>query len=254
MNSILANDPIEEMRSGFWARQIDSVPTSGQVVFDVVFGVLMPVFCFYFDPGIVRGGFSTPIGEMSFFIYVFSGLAIVTLSIWLGFGPRIGSAKGIVCGMLVAAAIISTSIGVLILPLTLIGLFVVIGVLGFVPFITGFVYLRNGLRAVRQAGDRSPRMATVILSALLALGIPGAAQWAVIEIVEQSVAEILDEKSPSFDASVSMIRMLRSIVDTDRFVREYEKEPNPERRERLGRAYKEITGVEIETRLSILND
>jgi len=256
MNSILAGDAIEE-RAGFWGRQLDATQTPGQVVFDVVFGILMPILCFYFDPGIIRGTRSTTLGEFSIFIYGFSGLAILTLSIWFVLGHRMRLLAAMFGGVLVAGAIISFSIGVLILPLTLIGILFVIGLLGFVPFITGFVYLRNWLRAI-NSGDRtsfrSPRVATVVLSAMIAIGLPGAVQWAITEIVKQSIAVILDPNSQSIDVPVARIKGLHLVVDTDRIVREYEKETNAARKERLGRAYKEITGEEIETRLRVLND
>jgi len=256
MNSILVSDAIEE-RAGFWGRQLGATQTPGQVVFDVVFGILMPLFCFYFDPGIIRGAFFTPLGELSIFIYGFSGLAILTLSIWVFLGHRTSSLSVIFGGVLVAGAIISFSIGVIILPLTLVGILFVIGLLGFVPFITGFVYLRNGLRAVKHGSPtayRSPRFATVVISAVMAIALPGAAQWTVGEIIHRSIAEILDPNSSSVDVPVARIKRLHLVVDTDRIVREYEKETNAARKERLGRAYKEITGEEIETRLRVLND
>jgi hypothetical protein len=89
---------------------------------------------------------------------------------------------------------------------------------------------------------------------MIAIGLPGAVQWAIIEIVKQSIAVILDPNSESIDAPVARIKRLHLVVDTDRIVREYEKETNAARKERLGRAYKEITGEEIETRLRVLND
>jgi hypothetical protein len=45
-----------------------------------------------------------------------------------------------------------------------------------------------------------------------------------------------------------------TVIDTDKLVREYENEIAPERKERLRRAYKEITGEEIDYRLRVLND
>jgi hypothetical protein len=92
VNTIFANHTIEE-RDGFKARQLSAARTPAQVVFDVVFGILMPVFCFYFDPGIVRAGLSTPVGELSLFIYAFSGFAIIVLMVWLFFGDRMGSLR-----------------------------------------------------------------------------------------------------------------------------------------------------------------
>lgn len=257
MNSILAHNAGLEDRTGFWARHAGSKPTSGQVVFDVVFGILMPLFCFYADPGIVRGGFSTPIGEVSLFLYAFSGLAIITLAFWLVFGHRVRSATAALVGVLVAGAIISASIGVLILPLTLLGILMVIGLLGLVPFLTAFVYLRNALRGISRAREasRSPRFAAVVLSALFAIAMPLSAQLWANEVIEQSIAEIIDQNShQSLVAPVSRIRLLRFAVNTDRLVREYDGESNPVRRERIGRAYKGITGDEIEIRRAILND
>ena len=253
MNSILGAGVINE-RAGFWARQTAAERTSGQLVFDIVFGILMPLVCFYLDPGIIKGAFHSTLGEWSMFIYGFSGLAILTMFTWLVWGHRQHRLRATFGGVLIAGAAISASIGVLILPLTLIGLLLVIGLLGFVPFITSFVYLRNGLSAVNHSGDRSPRIAAVLLSAVLAIGLPVAAQRAAIVVVEHSVAEILNPSSQEFDASVARIRRLRSVVDTDRFVRLYENESNTERKERLARAYKEITGLDIERRLMILND
>ena len=113
------------------------------------------------------------------------------------------------------------------------------------------------MRAINSGGPasyRSPRVATVVLSAMIAIGLPGAMQWAIIEIVKQSIAVILDPNSESIDAPVARIKRLHLVVDTDRIVREYEKETNAARKERLGRGYKEITGEEIETRLRVLND
>jgi hypothetical protein len=68
------------------------------------------------------------------------------------------------------------------------------------------------------------------------------------------MTEILDENSASIDVPVARIKRLHLVVDTDRIVREYEKETNTVRKERLARAYSGITGEEIETRLRILND
>lgn len=71
MNAIFANHTIEE-RDGFKARQVSAARTPAQVVFDVVFGILMPVFCFYFDPGIVRAGlppFMPSAGSQSSFFW-----------------------------------------------------------------------------------------------------------------------------------------------------------------------------------------
>jgi hypothetical protein len=253
VNSILVSDALGE-RVGFWRRQFNPIPTSRQMIFDVIFGDLMPLFCFYFDPGVVRV-LSLQLGELSLFIYGFSALAIITLSIWLALGHRTRSLSSGFSGVLLAGAAISFSIGVVILPLTLIGILYVIGLLGFIPFITGFVYLRNGVRAIGASGpngSRTPRVAVAVFSAVIAVGLPSVAQWRAIALVKQSIAEIRDQDS--IDAPVRRIKRLQSIIDTDRIVRAYEDESEPARKERLGRAYKEITGEEVERRIGAVID
>ncbi|SRR6185295_6173279 len=256
MNSILSNPSIEE-REAFWGRQTRATHTAGQLAFDVVFGILMPLFCFYSDPGIIRGTGSTMLGEFSIFIYGFSGIAILTLSTWVVFGHRLRSSTPIFGGVFLAGATVSLAIAVMILPLTLIGLVFLIGVLGFVPFITGFVYLRNGLRAIGRASQAALgrlRVTTVVFSAVIALALPGLAQWVAIEVADQSIARIMDENSGPIDEPIARIKRLHLVIDTNRIVREYEKETATARKERLARAYKEITGEEIELRLRNLND
>lgn len=255
MHSSQANSTLEE-RVGVWG-QFRASLTPGHPIFDIVFGIVMPLVCFYFDPGIIRGNFSTPLRHVSIFIYGFSGLAIFTLALWLAMGHRMQSLSAAFGVVLFAGAICSFSIGVVILPVTLIGLFFVIGVLGFVPFVTGFVYLRNGLKAIKRvnmSAAGSPRIAMIVLSAVLVTCLPAFAQWKINDIVERSMTEILSRDAGSADAAIRRIRRFQWIVDADKLVREYERETNGPRRERLGRAYKEITGVDIETRLSTLND
>ena len=256
MNKLLMSDAIEET-GGFWGRQLRGTQTPGKAAFDIIFGILLPLLCFYLDPGIIRGGLPTPLGQLSIFIYSFSGLAILALLLWFAFGHRMRSSSPIIGGVLAAGAVVSFSIGVMILPLTLIGIIFVVGLLGLVPFVTGFVYLRNAVRAFRTDSSQSagsPRLATLVLSALLAIGLPASAQLKVNQIVRESMAEIMNPDSGSVDMAVQRIKRFSGVVDTDRMVREYENESNPLRKQKLARAYKEITGEELERRLAVLND
>lgn len=92
------------------------------------------------------------------------------------------------------------------------------------------------------------------MSAVIAIGLPGFAQWKVNDIVKQSMSEILSNDSDSAEAAVKRIKRFHWAVDANRIVREYEGETDATRRVRLGKAYKEITGEEIERRLMILKD
>jgi cytochrome bd-type quinol oxidase subunit 2 len=247
-------------KQSFWQRQFSVSSTLPQTIFDVVFGILMPIICFYFDPGILRGEFRDFFpGTAALFIYAFSLIAIVTLSLWLVLGRRDGPLSGVLGGVFLSAALCSFVIGVLILPLTLIGLLVIIGVLGFVPFVTGFVYLRNAIRAISRGAalERRNLVAKIVVSAVLVIGLPAFAHWGVKRVVTQSIDQILSGDSGSAEEAARRVRFFSPLADTaslDRLVLEYDQESDNERKERLEKAYMEITGERIHTRLSVLND
>lgn len=261
MNSILTVDD-EPYPASFWRRQFTPAYTYYQIVFDAIFGIVMPLVCFYFDPGIIRGGTFRgylPMLPHAILVYSLSGIAMFTLVVWLSLAPRIKAAAGaIIAGAFVAGAVCSFTIGIIIVPLTILGLLFIIGILGLVPFVTGFVYLRNAVRAIRSAnaflGD--PILAgTVAVGLLISAGVPAIGEFTIDRIVRQSMDQILTQQDPrSFEAAVQRIKYFGWSTDMDTLVRAYESEPNQKRKDSLARAYKEITGQEIEYRLQMLND
>ncbi len=244
----------------FVERQFFHPPTIIQNNFDVALGVIMPILCFYFDPGILRNsslGIGLPIRQASVSIYILSALAIPTLVLWLWLGPRLKHWSGFVGGVLLAGAILSFTIGVVIFPLTFIGLIMLVGVLGFVPFLTAFVYLRNGLRAIAQANLTLPRfqlVGSVLLGAVLAIGIPVIAQQQLTQIVNESMAQILRNDDQSVDGAIGRAKYFKWLIDTRPILLAYEKETDPVRKERLAKAYKELEGEDAETDLAIMRD
>ena len=256
MNSILTADKSEE-KTGFWSRQVTLAKTPRKPIIEILFGILLPLLCFYFDPGIIRGAISDPLAHKEVLVYSLSALSMASLLLWLTLGDRNNKGTAVLGGIMLAGAICSFSIGVLILPITIIGLFLIIGVLGFIPFFTGWVYLRNALDAIR-AGKTSrttvSRVGIALLASLLAIGVPAAAQWKINSITDQSIVEIVSGTDQDLETAIRRIKRFHLAIDTDKLVREYENEVAPERKERLSKAYKEITGEEIDYRLRILKD
>jgi hypothetical protein len=127
---------------GFWKRQYALNATLPQIVFDVFFGAVMPVVCLFMDPGIFRWG-SLPgtsrLTHFGLFAYLEIALCIAALIFYL---VR-RRASAFLSGMLYAGMLFSVAVGITILPLTLAGLFMLIGVLGLTPFFTGFVFLER---------------------------------------------------------------------------------------------------------------
>lgn len=249
-------------KPSFWQRQFSNVLTPHQVIFDVVFGILMPVLCFLLDPGIIRGNggagvINPPLAKYSLLVYGLSALAIPTLGFWLLFQRRIKTWGGLIAGVLLVAAACSFVIGLIILPLSIMALIIVIGLLGFTPLVTSFVYIRNTVRAFHRAEvymTRTRVMGSLLSAALLVILVPVTAHWTVSQIATSSIQEILRNDPASIDGAVNRIKYLKWCVNLDPVMLAYEREGDPIRKERLARAYNQITGEDIEHRLRILRD
>ncbi|HEX7314799.1 MAG TPA: hypothetical protein VF297_12810 [Pyrinomonadaceae bacterium] len=175
---------------GFWRRQFDDAPTRAQRRFDVTFGFVMPVVCFVCDPIVFRGwdAGGALYSEYQLYAYTISALEMVALCAWLVAAGRAGRRPAALAGMLFAGALFAFAVGMSILPFSFFGLIVLIGALGFVPFLTAFVYLRNAWRAagaVGRAGNGSPGLAAAALACgfVFALGAPAVAQVSVTDAV-----------------------------------------------------------------------
>ena len=250
---------------GFWRRQFDDAPTPAQLKFDVTFGLVMPVLCFVFDPVVFKGGVINDRGlfdQYQLYAYTISALEIVALCAWLFAAGRAGRRPAALAGMLLAGALFSFFVGFSILPYSLLGLLVIIGIFGFVPFLTAFVYLRNGWRAagaVGCAGKGSPGLAAAALACgfFFALGAPAVAHVSVRNEVAAALADVREGRELS-PARLNALRAAAAVSGSavyDELVWEYERESDPARRARLAKAYAEITvGGDIERRLAVLLD
>ncbi len=148
--------------SDYWVRQFAAPTTRRQRVFDVIFGLVMPVVCMIFDPIVFKGsGLFADEGmfsELRWFAYTGLAVELIALGIWLQYGEQLGRGRDVVGGILLGGAAISALIGVTIFPLSLIGiLFILVGTLGFTPFLTSLVLARNATRALARGNDDPPR-------------------------------------------------------------------------------------------------
>lgn len=185
---------------GFWRRQFDDAPTPAQRRFDVVFGVVMPLLCFHFDPVVFRGGYVNDRGlypGVRLYAYTISALEMVALCAWLFAAGRAGRGPSVLAGVLLAGSMFSFVTGVAILPYSVFGLIILIGVLGFVPFLTALVYLRNAWRAAGAAGRASTGLQDLAAAAFacgfyFALLAPAVAHKSVTNEVAAALAILFD--------------------------------------------------------------
>lgn len=164
-------------RPGFWKRQFTGEPTARQTVYDVVFGILMPVICLVADP-IVFAGTNRLLNHYRWLAYSTIGGEMLILALWLLLRRRLGSASLFFAGPLLAGGVLALAIHAYMLPWTLIGMLFLVGILGFTPMMTGIAYLRNGFRAAARCGYRVGWAARIgillaggILMVLPALGV-----------------------------------------------------------------------------------
>jgi len=145
-------------------------------------GVVFPLICFAFDPGIFRSTVLQPdgfLGDFQTFAYTLSSVSILSMMAWLLWGKRVGWLAPWMAGTFFSASLVSLAIGIALFPISLIGLIVIVGLLGFTPLFFSLVYFRSGMRALRFAlaqYEKSTVLHVVAFSALMSLAVPAIAQ------------------------------------------------------------------------------
>ena len=168
-------------RAGFLQRQFSESPSRGQKRFDWMFGVGLPIVCIAADPIVFRNwAASDPSDVLLFkykiFCYVLSATSILAMAAWLLWGNKLGELRPFLGGLFLVAAAISTLVGIGIAPFSAIGIiFYGLGLLGFVPLFSGFVFLRNSYRALESSAEDMPLnyvARAAMLAVIYALVVP----------------------------------------------------------------------------------
>jgi len=189
----MQNDP--EQPYSFWQRLWERLfPEKPTPIFDTTFGIVLPILCFLFDPFLFKGDFlqscrsrvdDIPITSQYFaiFAYTLVGLGILTLVIWLVLGRRAGHAAAFFAGVFFTGAETALALGITMLPISLVGLMIGIGIFGFTPFLTALVYLRNAVRAWGMAFRQTPPkphlwiFSVALVATLFIYTAPALVQW-----------------------------------------------------------------------------
>jgi len=166
------NDSTPTPRPGFFKRQFSALPTLSQNKFDWAYGVILPIVCIAADPIVFRSSIGLRVNnefsEYKIFAYVLSSVSIMAMAAWLLWGSKLGELRPFLGGLFLVAAAISTMVGVVLFPLSLIASMVGIGFLGFTPLLSGLVFLRNSYRALESSAEDMP-LKYVVRAAMLAV-------------------------------------------------------------------------------------
>jgi len=256
----ITGEPARRPRGSFWKRQFAPNLTEPQMVFDVVFGVIAPILCFYFDPLVFKGGIVGPPLHQPYqlFAYAITALEISLLVVSILFDRRLGRWSGFVGGALISGAVFSSIVGFAILPYSSIALVLLIGALGFIPFLTAFVYLRVGWRALKheaQPVDRS-MINGLLVGAIIALVVPALLSLYVARSASKSIDTILHGDSQQAENAVAHLRWLPFVPqqNLEPLINAYLVETDINRKEIIKNSYQVLAGENIENRLAIMND
>lgn len=144
----------------FVQRQFSSEITEHQFRFDVLFGVFAPILCVAIDK-FKLGGIIT---NSTIFSYVPIFISIVFLTLWLLYNSQVNPLwTGLITGILVSGAVYAGILAIFVGLFTIWGFFASIAlagfnlaiaglaILGFIPIIIVFVFVRNAIKAFQQS-------------------------------------------------------------------------------------------------------
>ena len=261
MDSILSQAGVTK-GPGFWAAQFGPNRTPLQDRFDMVFGLVLPILCFMLDPIVFK---SYPLlgralfEDYQLFAYVMSTVEMGFFLVWRTFPRKVNSLSPLFAGVFLLGACFSFVIGVAMLPVTLWALLFVIGLVGLLPFVTAFVYLRNGLRAMKAQANDLPlasRITTAALSGVLVLSSLAVGTVFAESSISASVDTLIYGNGVEAEAAAARLRGVPFIPlkHTNRIALACGTEWNPNKKAMLGRVYWELTGDNAERRQWMLTN
>jgi len=240
-------------KPGFWRRQFAPIPTRAQDEFDSIFAIVLPILFLLLDPIVFKSPLMLGpayLEDYQLLAYLFCSLEIGLFLTWRTFRLPLRRFSMVFAGAFFVGAIFSTVIGVLILPFSVVGLIIILGVLGFTPFVTAFVFLRNGVRAARinvNGAALLSRLAGAALSGVLAFGMPLAAHAKVERDLSTLIETLISGKAPEAQAAAQRLKSYHYVSrrHSDEILKAYGKEENIGKRAMFDSTYKAITGEDI---------
>jgi len=251
------DQPGEPSRAlGFWRRQFHLPATTPQLAFDLLLGIIAPVACLIEDPGVFhRSGLpgTTLLSHYWLFAYLEIGMSIAALAYYL----LARRASAFLAGILFAGAAFAIAVGVIMFPLTLVAVFMLIGILGLTPFFTALAFLRNASRCWVRSGTRTRLSSAIVAAAcgaVVTLGLALGIHLETVRIANRALVLLQSGSDVEFAQAVQALKWVKYAVDPDNIVIAYANTKDDQQRYRLSRAYQAITGERIEDRLARLND
>jgi hypothetical protein len=157
------------------------------MLFDVVWGIVMPIVCLALDPLVFResagalprldgiGLNDAVVTDLGFFAYPILGCQMLFLIVWLVAKPKMQPIRTVFHGWLLMGSIMALMIGMMLFPVAFFGtLLFGLGLAGFTPLFTAYAYARRA----KQAAGCNPRnyfTSAAMTVAVVAMFLPAVA-------------------------------------------------------------------------------
>lgn len=212
------------------------------------FGVLGPIICVIVDPTVFHpsGGEPGELGAIQAFAFGMIGYEILLMSVWLLIPIRRAFWQSFVASSFAIGAIFACGIGVRLLPLSLLGVLFGLGILGFIPFVTAFVYLRQSIRAFQNIFQKWRRplcLGALILGIICSVGFPSGIQW----YTSQLIQKVIHGTPATINSTTQQLASAFWCYDAcfDAIVWAYARESDPQRQAYLATTYRNLTGKDV---------
>ncbi len=218
----------------------------------------MPVVCFVFDPTIFKGNAigTAVLGNFKPFAYLLSFVSVMAMSAWLIWRAKLKWLNAFLAGLFLVGGIISLGIGVVLLPVSLLGLIILIGILGLTPLFSAIVFLRNAFRAFQAAKpflEKSVLVRTFALTVIFSAVIPS-----IINVeIERTLEEIANGDVQTIRTKSQILSYAAPIVNFDVLAARYFTKSKPEDIERnqvFAEEYEYLTGKSLVTNNGFMMD
>lgn len=256
----LDDETTYEAPKRFWRRQFQDQPTGSQRKWDWAYGVIMPVFCIYLDPFVFHGaviGERALLGAFRPYVYLLSFVSVLSMMAWLLWRERLGGSNALFAGLFAIAGLSSLLIGVVLLPFSVLGVFVLIGALGFTPLFTSVIFFRNAVRAARAAGlDLTKRV--LVYSILIGALFSGVVPYVVNTEIHKSLERIRTGDAATIKREGFKLKLVAPLIDADilgeRFRDATDDMQRTEEMQAIADLYEDLSGKQVQKTGSTVYD
>ncbi len=239
--------------SGFRERLFGGPVTAGQIMFDLIFGILVPVACLYLDPMVFRDLADSKLEpgllhnhKITFYSFIAVEWLLLVLS--LSAGDRLSKLRLWLSVPLLTGGVVAA----------MFGLFLILPAIGFPPLLfipvgilfTAFVYIRNGYRPLQKlpvpvTGSRDVMISLVCTFALI-VGALGANEL-VLQDVRATEKQFVHGTKSAHRAARKKLKWYRrhDLTDLKYLVKAHSQIDSKKRREAIDQFLKEETGMGV---------